>query len=263
MGCSKCGKTGVIFQDYSGLHLCKQHFKEDFLHKAKKTVRQNHWLVPGTRFAVALSGGPASCALLDFMQTLVGERKDISLIAVTIKNRGHELLENTRAMTGALHIPWFSIQEDLTEAQPGTLQDAKNTIPFPAHMLIEHQLKRMAEQLEIDALAVGYTLEDHAEWVLWNAISGNMARKSNYTAEFIRPVRIIRPFMHIPGQELDLYTQLFLNDYYMKTGVDKNTRIGDPISQHLSRFYNRHPGVPYALVNIGERVKKFRIRDLS
>ena len=109
MGCSKCGRPGVIFQEYSGLHLCQQHFREDLLHKAKKTVRKNHWLVPGTRYAIALSGGPASCALLDFMHTLVGERKDISLVAVTIKNNDPDAMENAKAITESSGIPWFII----------------------------------------------------------------------------------------------------------------------------------------------------------
>lgn len=112
MGCSKCGRHGVIFQEYSGLHLCMQHFREDVLHKAKKTVRKNHWLVPGERYAVALSGGPASCALLDFMNTLIGKRNDVSLVAVTIKRTDQDAMEHARAITEAAGIPWFIIPAD-------------------------------------------------------------------------------------------------------------------------------------------------------
>ena len=103
---------------------------------------------------------------------------------------------------------------------------------------------------------MGYTLEDHAEWVLWNAISGNKSQKSGYAAKARKRVQIARPFMHIPGKELDLYTQIFLNDYYEK--AENDTRLQDPVSTLLERFYSRHPGIPYALVNIGEQVKKFR-----
>jgi tRNA(Ile)-lysidine synthase TilS/MesJ len=260
MGCSKCGRPGVIFQEYSGLHLCQQHFKEDLLHKAKKTVRQNHWLVPGTRYAVALSGGRKSCALLDFMHTLVGERKDISLIAVTIKNNNPEAMENAKAIPESSGIPWFMIPEDGAKIQPGNRFDTPNQSPFSAHASTECQLTLVAEPLKFDALALGYTLEDHAEWVLWNAISGNKIQKSGYAAgaRKRRRVRIIRPFMHIPGQELDLYTRIFLNDYYEKVQAEIDNCVDDPISTHLARFYTRHPGVPYALVNIGEQVKKFR-----
>ena len=265
MGCSRCGRPGVIFQEYSGMHLCTQHFKEDLLHKAKKTVRQSHWLVPGTRYAVALSGGPASCALLDFMHHLVGKRKDISLIAVTINNNGPVAMENAKAITGASGIPLVTILEDnaiLTIPQ-GNRIDATNPSPFQAHASTEYQLALTTEESTFDALVLGYTLEDHAEWVLWNVISGNTVRKSGCGSEDRRRVRVIRPFMHIPGQELELYTRLFLKDYYQKAPAETGNQVDNPIRALLARFYNGHPGVPYALVNIGEQVTSFRDPGLS
>jgi len=258
MGCSKCGRPGVIFQEYSGLHLCQQHFRQDLLHKAKKTVRQNHWLIPGTRYAVALSGGPASCALLDFMHTLVGERTDISLIAVTINHNDPDAMENAKAITESLGIPWFIVPDDNEEIQQGNRFCAPDGSPFPAHASTECQLRHMAEQLKFDALVLGYTLEDHAEWVLWNAISGNTYHKSGCATKTLKRVQITRPFMHIPRKEPDLYTQIFLNGCVENAEAD--TRLDDPISLLLARLYNRHPGVPYALVNIGEQVRQFRDR---
>jgi tRNA(Ile)-lysidine synthase TilS/MesJ len=258
MGCSKCGRPGVIFQEYSGLHLCPQHFKDDLLHKAKKTVRQNHWLVPGTRYAVAISGGQKSCALLDFMHSLVGERKDIHVIAVTIKNNEPGHIGNAKAITGSYGIPWFSIPEDNEKIQTGNRFDSPNKFSFTTHLSIEGQLTRIAEDLQFDALVMGYTLEDHAEWVLWNAISGNKTRNSGDAAEAGMRVQITRPFMHIPGRELELYTRLFLKDYHHEAQSETDYHVDNPISTILARFYNRHPGIPYALVNIGEQVKKFR-----
>ena len=259
MGCSRCGRPGVIFQEYSGLHLCQQHFKEDLLHKGKKTVRQNNWLVPGTRYAVALSCGPAGFALLDFMYTLVGERKDISLIALTIQNNDPEAMEYARRITEASGIPLVIVPEDNAIAiQQLNRSGLTKQSPFLAHASIECQLKLMADELKIDAIALGYTLEDHAEWVIWNTISGNNTRNSGNTTGDLSRVRIIRPFMHIPGKELDLYTRLFLTDYNKKTQEMIDNRVDDPIRALLARFYSRHPGVPYALVNIGEQVKKFR-----
>ncbi|MEI6292422.1 MAG: ATP-binding protein [Methanomicrobiales archaeon] len=260
MGCSKCGRPGVIFQEYSGLHLCREHFREDFLHKAKKTVRKNHWLVPGEQYAVALSGGPASCALLDFMRILVGERKDIHLMAVTMQHNDPDRMENARAITEALDIPWFVIPEEnaTINTHPDNGPGTTNHSPFLTHVSAEYHLSRMADQLKIDALVLGYTLEDHAEWVLWNAISGTGIQNSFCPAEGRKTVRIIRPFTHISRQELDLYTRLFLNDYYRRRQVETKNCMDDPINAILEHFYGRHPGVPFALVNIGEQLKKFR-----
>ena len=260
MGCSKCGRPGVIFQEYSGLHLCMQHFREDFLHKAKKTVRKNHWLVPGEQYAVALSGGPASCALLDFMRALVGERKDIRLIAVTIHHNDPGMMDNARAIAEALDIPWFVIPEDneTIDIHPENRPGTTNRSPFLTHVSTEYHLSRIAEQQKIDALALGYTLEDHAEWVLWNAISGSGVQNSGCPTEGRKRVRIIRPFTHLSRQELDLYTRLFLNDYYRKCHAETDNCMDNPINAILEQFYSRHPGAPFALVNIGEQLKRFR-----
>ncbi len=84
MLCSKCRRQAVLYQRYSGLHLCKAHFIADFEAKAKRAIRMHRWIVPNDGIAVALSGGNASSALLYFMQKLVGKRRDISLYAITI-----------------------------------------------------------------------------------------------------------------------------------------------------------------------------------
>jgi tRNA(Ile)-lysidine synthase TilS/MesJ len=259
MGCSKCGRPELIFQEYSGLHLCRQHFREDLLHKAKKTVRKNQWLVPGKRYAVALSGGPVSCALLDFMHSLVGDRKDISLVAITIKNDDTDGMATAREITEESGIPWYVIPEDATIIST-QLQRAgtTNRFPFLAHALTEERLAPVAVQLKIDSLSIGYTLEDHAGWALWKAISGDITQKSGLPENCRNHVRIIRPFMHIPWQELELYSRLFLNDYYKKAQAESDNCMDDPVNCILAQFYRRHPGVPYALVNIGEQVKKFR-----
>ena len=84
MLCSKCRRQAVLYQRYSGLHLCKAHFIADFEAKAKRAIRTHRWIVPNDRIAVALSGGKDSSALLYFMKKLVGERRDITLSAITI-----------------------------------------------------------------------------------------------------------------------------------------------------------------------------------
>jgi hypothetical protein len=71
-------------------------------------------------------------------------------------------------------------------------------------------------------------------------------------------VQIARPFMQIPGKELDLYTRLFLKDYQDMAQSETDNHVDDPISTILAGFYRRHPGAPYALVNVGEQIKKFR-----
>ncbi len=68
--------------------------------------------------------GKRAAALLDFMHSLVGERKDIHLIAVTIKNNDPGHMENAKAITGSSGIPWFEIPDNKVKIQTGNRFDA-------------------------------------------------------------------------------------------------------------------------------------------
>ena len=48
MKCDKCGKEAVIYQRYSGMHLCAAHEIADVERKVKKRMRQERWSSRGT-----------------------------------------------------------------------------------------------------------------------------------------------------------------------------------------------------------------------
>ncbi|HQD25394.1 MAG TPA: tRNA(Ile)-lysidine synthase, partial [Methanoculleus thermophilus] len=75
MKCSKCRREAIIYQRYSGLHLCEQHFNRDFEAKAKRAIREHRWIQSGDTVAVALSGDGDSSALLYFLSRLLRERR--------------------------------------------------------------------------------------------------------------------------------------------------------------------------------------------
>ena len=82
MQCSKCRREAIVFQPYSGQHLCPDHFIIDFETKAKREVRKNKGMLSGDHIAVALTGTAADDALLFFFQKLAGKRKDIRVSGV-------------------------------------------------------------------------------------------------------------------------------------------------------------------------------------
>ena len=71
MQCNKCRRDAILFQEYSGQHLCKYHVEADVEAKAKYEIRRNRWMTPGDHIAVALSGGKNSSALLYFLKKLI------------------------------------------------------------------------------------------------------------------------------------------------------------------------------------------------
>ncbi|MDF1534721.1 MAG: ATP-binding protein, partial [Methanosarcinaceae archaeon] len=84
MKCNKCNKEAIIFQKYSGMHLCKKHFIEDVERKIKFTIRKHFNIQKNDIIAIALSGGKDSAVLLYMLHKLFDKRPDIELIAITI-----------------------------------------------------------------------------------------------------------------------------------------------------------------------------------
>jgi hypothetical protein len=82
MQCSKCKGEAVLFQPYSGQHLCQDHLTLDIETKAKRTIRQNKWMRPGDHIGVALTGTAADNALFLFFRNLTGKRRDIRVTGI-------------------------------------------------------------------------------------------------------------------------------------------------------------------------------------
>ena len=90
MICSKCSERAVVSQRYSGLHLCRNHFIEDFERRVAETLQKNGMVQDGEKIAVAVSGGKDSTALLMSLDRVLAGL--LVLIAVVLVN-GFELAE--------------------------------------------------------------------------------------------------------------------------------------------------------------------------
>ena len=82
MRCDKCRNEAVLFQAYSGRHLCGRHLVADIEARAKRSIRSHRWMSPGDHIAVVVSGDRKSAALLFFLKKLTAGRRDIRLSAV-------------------------------------------------------------------------------------------------------------------------------------------------------------------------------------
>jgi hypothetical protein len=83
MNCIRCGKPSVIYQRYSGRHLCADHLSADIERRAKRVIRQNRWLVRGDWIGV-ISGMPGSAPLCVFLKHLVARRRDIRVVSICL-----------------------------------------------------------------------------------------------------------------------------------------------------------------------------------
>lgn len=73
----------VLYQSYSGRHLCADHLCTDIVSRAKRVIRQNHWLVRGDRIGF-FEGMRGSEPLFVFLENLLNNRSDVGLIRLIL-----------------------------------------------------------------------------------------------------------------------------------------------------------------------------------
>ncbi|NYT07388.1 MAG: TIGR00269 family protein [Methanomicrobiales archaeon] len=259
MPCSKCRRPAIIFQRYSGLHLCRSHFVADFESKAKRAIRQHRWITPGDRIGVAMSGGKDSSALLHFLVKLLGKRHDISLVAFTIDEgiQGYRDCMVARRIAeglGVEHIPasfedYFGITVDQIVGKKGDRLSCSY-----CGVLRRQLLNRVAKQHGITRLALGFNLDDEAQSVLMNVLRGDADRllRPSGAAEGLVPR--IKPFMYIPEREVALYALLHIEGFEIGRCPYSHNALRADVRNLLNDYAWRHPATRYSLVNLGERL---------
>lgn len=78
MQCSRCLNPAILYQRYSGRHLCCEHLIVDIKTRAKRVIRQHHWLVKGDHIGVYTGFGFGETLYL-FLEDLVANRDDITV----------------------------------------------------------------------------------------------------------------------------------------------------------------------------------------
>ncbi len=259
ISCSKCRRPAIIFQRYSGLHLCRNHFVADLESKAKRAIRQHRWITPGDRIGVAMSGGKDSSALLFFLVKLLGKRRDISLVAVTIDEgiRGYRDFTTARRIAeglgvdhiGASFEEYFGITVDEIVRKKGDRLSCSY-----CGVLRRQLLNRVAKQQGVTRLALGLNLDDEAQSVLMNVLRGDADR-------LLRPAGIaegliprIKPFMYVPEREVALYALLHVKGFEIGRCPYSHNALRADVRNLVNDYAWRHPATRYSLVNLGERL---------
>jgi uncharacterized protein (TIGR00269 family) len=259
MLCSKCHRQAVLYQRYSGLHLCKAHFIADFEAKAKRAIRTHRWMVPNDRIAVALSGGKDSSALLYFMKKLVGERRDITLSAITIDEGIGGYRDNRVAARIAESIGTdliiASFEEMFGLTIDGVIRAKGDRLSCSYCGVLRRQcLNRAAKDHGITKLALGFNLDDEAQSVLMNVLRGDAARLLSPADPVEGLVPRIRPFLTIPEREIALYAYLHGEGFEIGRCPYSHNALRADVRSILNDYDWRHPSTKYALVNLGERL---------
>jgi uncharacterized protein (TIGR00269 family) len=255
MQCNKCRREAVLFQAYSGQHLCRQHFETDLERKAKHEIRTHRWLEPGDHIAVALSGDANSSALLYFLNKLTSSRNDIRISAITID----EGIMGYRDPVCANRIARASGTECISISFPERFGMSIDEIALRkgitpsctyCRVLRNFLLDRIAMEHGVTKLATGDDLDDSAASVLNTILRGNtdVAARSEQTRR--EKIPRIRPFISVPKKEVSLYAALHVKGYDRSRCPYHNDRFEEDVRVILENFTTRHPATGYALMSL-------------
>jgi uncharacterized protein (TIGR00269 family) len=255
MQCNKCRRNAILFQEYSGQHLCKQHFEADVEAKAKHEIRRHQWMIPGDHIAVALSGDQSSSALLYFLKKLTSNRRDIRISAISIDEgiAGYrdpayalqiaELLE-TECITVSFKESFGITLDAITRTQDTTLSCTY------CRVLRNFLLNRIAREQGVTKLAFGYTLDEGAVSVLKKVLQGNPESLVNSERGARGKIPWIRPFHSVPHKEVALYADLHVKRSDQSRCPYNKKPFEEDVQSMLNEFTIRHPATKYALLSL-------------
>jgi uncharacterized protein (TIGR00269 family) len=253
MKCDKCSASAVLFQRYSGQHLCKAHFFADVEKKIKREVRKER--IKGT-LGVAFSGGKDSAVVLSVLNDLFSGR-GVEIVAITIDEgiAGYrdKTLESAAMLVAELGVQWqvasfeeyFDIRIDRLDERPCTV----------CGILRRSLLNRLAKMAGASTLATGHNLDDEAQTILMNYLRGDidrLLRLDHPAKEGL--VRRVKPLKYVPEKEVALYAILreipiSLDECSFSPGVFRAE-----VRNVINELEPKHPGTKYALVKGIERI---------
>jgi tRNA(Ile)-lysidine synthase TilS/MesJ len=250
MQCAACRREAVVFQPYSGKHLCPVHFVRDFEAKAKRAIRKNRWLLPGDHTAVVLTGNAAESALLTFLHTLTKDRRDVELSAILIDEGTAGDVGRTVAEQCGVEFFFGSFAERYSTTRTDIVRaEGAGAADRICGVLAGDLAAEIAAAHGITRLAVATTVDDRALQFFSDLVDGTV-EGTLFFPETLGTARIpvIRPLMDIPGMEVYRYAELC----GIGSGSEGACRADEnpDSATALAAYDARHPATKFALANL-------------
>ncbi len=243
MECDHCRREAILFQPYSGQHLCDRHFALDLERRAKRVIRKNRWISSKDRVALAVRGNGRGMALLYFMGTVFGKRRDLSFFVLPIDERDGE-----RAGEIKRWVNEFGFEQIRISLQDGHLEPQEDWCSCSAGTEGDHRIWSIAQEHGATRIALDATVEDEAYDMVKDILCGDVSRLFTSDSSLV----CIRPFHAIPEEEVLLYA-------HIKTGIPLEARSsmdGSGLRKELQEFSSRRPATPFALAQLREGLMK-------
>ena len=229
--CSRCRSDAIVFQSYSGQHLCGRHLYSSIRKRTSRELRhqldlpKNATKEDGSPFIVlvAISGGKDSAVLLSMINEIIGRRRDVELVAGCVDEGidGYRApsMEFAKELAESLEVRFETLSyeemgygrmDEVVQLMPSmgkNHDDAKGLMPCSFCGVFRRQgLNALAEKVGADVMALGHNLDDMAQSILMNLQKGEIDRSvrlaphTNSQIEGLIP-RIV-PLRWVPEQEI-------------------------------------------------------------
>lgn len=219
--CVRCRAPSVLYQRYSGRHLCAIHLAADILVRVKRSIRLDGGV--GKKPVITIFWeGLACCPLLSILGQVLGTRPGMECVLL---HNGCDLPDLSEI--GALLPSTIRIRTD--DIQGRNIRDA-------------------VQMTGADRLVICTTLDEEAELVLGSLLSGKCLSLLQHPD--LSPVVLLRPFREIPLDELRLVQDL---QFPITDGAEPGTHV----QTFLSSLTRNHPSIPFSLIRYRDRLCEF------
>ncbi len=260
----RCTRPVIIDQPYAGAHLCRPHFADSVVERVRRELHRQAPRLPGGTLAVALSGGKDSGVLLTLLVRLLGERRNIRIVAITID----EGIEQYRAATllrareltqrlGVEHVV-RRFQDELGTTTDQAAARLPQVAPCSTCGVWRRTLlNRTARELGAVRLAVGFNLDDLAQTVLMNLVRGEphrLLQMAPHRSVEEGMVPRIAPLATVPEREVYLYARLEGIPFDHTTCPHAGRAMRNVFRETLWKMEEEIPGSRHALLRTREKL---------
>jgi tRNA(Ile)-lysidine synthase TilS/MesJ len=260
MACDKCRRPAIIYQRYSGLHLCEAHFNEDFEKKAKRAIRKRQWVRSGDRIGIIMDGGSDGNGLAFFLSHLLKKRHDIDLLGLSVVDgpTSDQSAKRVKEVARNLEIPWVSVSRSEECRCPICKVATKKSYLLSCphcNELTNRCLELLARDQGATKIALSKDLDDEAGEILMYILQGTTSRLFHMSAGTRCQFPQIWPFISIPKREVMLYAFLHQNGIEFEKPLCSPSAVPEEIKAFLNEYAYRHPATKYALGNLAEELR--------
>jgi len=267
MRCSrgKCTNPAIIYQKYSGLHLCEPHFIAAVERKVKKAMRKQLMIEYGDRIAVALSGGKDSSALLYMLkEKIFHDRNDLEFFAIAvdegIKGFRSATLRNAERVAKELEIDCFiySFAHEFGFTLDEIVAKGFDQAPCTfCGVLRRRILDVKAKEMGATKVVTAHNLDDEVQTIQINYVRGDIERLGRLQGRRAEFVPRVKPLRDVYEKEVALYALVAGIPIHTIHCPYASLSFRSTVKSMLNELERKHPGTKYSLLRGYTRVSEF------